>query len=400
MEQNRLSAYRAHYVLEGIAVGLLVLTAMAVIVLHFTRPEIPFTAGMASLEDTVNARVLRVLHEESATDPSGLVRVSQTLEMVILARGEYEGRQIEVVYNGLGPDVDSIRFKPGQQALLMVSEWPDEPTFYAVADHVRWWPLGALALLFALVTVLVGRWQGLRALLGLVLGGLTIGGFILPQILALRDPVVVSLAGMALLMGITLYLIQGWNSIAHTALLGLLASLAFTGLLAWLWTSLAHLTGFGSEETLYLQAIGVGVGMRGLLLAGMIIGAAGVLDDVVLAQAVAVYELAATDAHLTARDLYRRGMKVGVAHLASMVNTLMLAYASASLPLIILFYLFPEPWYLTLNRELIAEEIVRTLVGSLGLMLAVPLTTAIAAWMRGNLGKHETEARPIVLGER
>jgi len=188
-------------------------------------------------------------------------------------------------------------------------------------------------------------------------------------------------------LAVTLYLIQGWDMIAHASLLAMLVSLAFTGLLAILWTQIAHLTGFGSEETMYLQAVGVGVQMRGLLLAGMIIGAAGVLDDVILAQALTVFELAEADSTLLRHELYSKGMKIGVAHLASMINTLMLAYASTALPLIILFYLYPEPWYLTINRELIAEEVIRTLVGSLGLMMAVPLTTTIAAWAAGRQGE-------------
>ena len=132
--------------------------------------------------------------------------------------------------------------------------------------------------------------------------------------------------------------------------------------------------------------------MRGLLLAGMIIGAAGVLDDVVIAQSVTVFELATANTALSRHELYRRGLKIGVVHLASMVNTLILAYASAALPLIILFYLYPEPWYLTINRERIAEEIIRGLVGSIGLMMAVPLTTAIAAWVAGTKRIKKQEA--------
>ncbi|HDQ35019.1 MAG TPA: YibE/F family protein [Chloroflexi bacterium] len=371
---------RARYILEGIAVLLLLALVVAAGALHWTRPAPAYTAQPASMDETVYARVLSVRREESMLDQSGLVQVMQELTLEIRSAGAYAGQQIEVTYNGLGPSLETVRFKPGQLALVMISQRGDGAVFYAVADHVRWWPLAGLAAFFAVVTVVVGRWQGLRALLGLALGGVMIGGFILPQILALRDPVWVSVVGTALLMAVTLYLIQGWNPIAHTALLGLLVSLALTGLLAFLWTRLSYLTGFGSEETLYLQAIGVGLGMRGLLLAGMIIGAAGVLDDVVLAQAVTVYEIAGVAPELSSWKLYQRGMKVGVAHLASMVNTLVLAYAGAALPLMILFYLFPEPWYLTINRELIAEEIIRTLVGSLGLMVAVPLTSAIAAW--------------------
>jgi len=131
----------------------------------------------------------------------------------------------------------------------------------------------------------------------------------------------------------------------------MIGSLALTGLLAIVWTDLARLTGFGSEETMFLQATGVTIPMRGLLLAGMILGTAGVLDDVVLAQTITVFELANADPTQRPRVLYTRGMRVGVAHLASMINTLVLAYASTALPLLILFYLYPEPWYLTINRE-------------------------------------------------
>jgi uncharacterized membrane protein len=278
-----------------------------------------------------------------------------------------------------------VSFQAGEKALVRISQRPDggseSLTVYAVADHVRLLPLGILAGVFCLATVFVGRWQGLRALLGLGLTALMIGGFILPQILAHRDPVLVTLVGAALLLGLTLYLIQGWNLTGHAAFLSMILSLLFTGLLAILWTHLAHMTGFGSEETMYLQSTGVTVEMRGLLLAGIILGAAGVLDDVVLAQAVAVFEFTTANPTLDRRALYRHGMEVGIAHLTSMVNTLFMAYASVALPLIILFYLYAEPWYLTLNRELIAEEVLRTLIGSLGLMGAVPLTTLFAAWV-------------------
>jgi uncharacterized membrane protein len=362
------------------AVLLLALLAAVVVALHVTRPPIRYNTQAASLEETVQARVRNVLEESSSTDQNGLVLVSQQLELKILSSGAYHGSQITVAYNGMGPSLQAVRFRKGERALVMVSQRPDGQTFFQVADHVRLTPLAAIVALFVVITLITGRWQGLRAILGLVLSGLLIGGFVLPQILAHRDPVLVSLMGTALLLAVTLYLIQGWNTTGHAAILGMLSSLAFTGLLAILCTNLSYLTGFGSEETMFLQAVGVGVEMRGLLLAGMIIGAAGVLDDVVLAQAVTVFELAEADTSLSRRDLYRRGMKVGVAHLASMINTLVLAYASAALPLLLLFFLYPEPWYLTINRELIAEEIVRTLVGSVGLMVAVPLTTLIAAW--------------------
>ncbi len=378
--QSPQSARTARYLLEGVSVLLLLALVATLGVLHFTRPPTLYAGQNASLEQTVQARVLKVKQESSTTDESGLVQISQTLELEILA-GERQGQKVEAQYHGLGPRLRDVQFRPGEQALVMVSKNPltGEMTF-AVADHVRLWPLGALAAVFALATVLVGKWQGLRALGGLLLSLALIAGFIIPQILAGRNPMAVSLLGTALLMAVTLYMIQGWNPAGHSALLGMLGSLGITALLAIFWARVAHLTGFGSEETLYLQATGVTLDMSGLLLAGIVIGAAGVLDDVVLAQAVTVFELTAVNPTLKSRELYRRSMKVGNAHLASMVNTLILAYVSVALPLLILFNLYPEPWYLTLNREFIAEEVVRTLVGSLGLLLAVPLTTVIATW--------------------
>ena len=369
-----------HYVLEGAAVLLLVALTALIVVLHITRPEIPYSAQVAALESTVQARVLSVGNEESTVDESGLIMVFQELELEIVSKGEHQGQTITVSYNGMGPTLEVVRFRKGQQALVMISKRPDGQTFFQVADHVRLGPIAIIVGLFIVLTLGIGRGKGVRALLGLGLSALLIGGFIMPQILAHRDPTLVSLAGAALLLAATLYLIQGWNSTGHAALLGMLAALAVTGALSVGWTRLTYLTGFGSEETMFLQAVGVGIEMRGLLLAGMIIGAASVLDDVVLAQSVTVFELAAANAGLSRGELYRRSMKIGIAHLASMINTLVLAYASAALPLLLLFYLYPEPWYLTINRELIAEEIVRTLVGSVGLMLAVPLTSIIAAW--------------------
>jgi uncharacterized membrane protein len=387
----------ARYLLEAGAVLALAILATVVLALHLTRPPISYAQEqLPGVSTTVRARVEKIEEETQSEDEGGLITVHQKLTLRIMSAGPYEGQVITTDYNGMGPTLNAVRFRQGSSALLMISEVSLTPpgtenggdsgdeekrVLYQVADHVRLVPLAIITALFAVITIAVGRWQGLRALLGLALSGLFIGGFILPQILAHRDPVLVTMVGTGLLVAATLYLIQGWNVVGHTALLAMLTSLAVTGALAILWTQVAYLTGFGSEETLYLQATGINIGMRGLLLAGIILGTAGVLDDVVIAQAVTIFELSAASPEATFRTLMQRGMRIGVSHLTSMVNTLVLAYAGTALPLFILFYLYPEPWYLTINRELIAEEIIRALVGSVGLMLAVPLTTGIAAWV-------------------
>jgi uncharacterized membrane protein len=368
-----------HYLMHSIGILVIVILTALTISLHATRPEIGNREQNNSQETTLRARVLNILDENVSPEANGLVTVYQELEIVILTPGEYQGFVTTVEYYGQGPSENLVRFRQHAQALVMTSRNPDGTTKFLVADHIRLIPIVLITLLFSGITLLIGRWQGTRALLGLVLSGLVIAGFIVPQILALRDPTLVSLVGTALLLSITLYLIQGWNFAAHSAMLGMLASLAVTGILSWLWTRFAYLTGFGSEEALFLQASGIGIQMRGLLLAGIIIGAASVLDDVVIAQSVSVFELSHTSNTLTQRELYQKGMRIGRTHLASMVNTLILAYTSTALPLMILFFIYPEPWYLTINRELIAEEIIRAVVGSSALMLAVPLTTLIAS---------------------
>lgn len=380
------SAHTNQYLLEGVAILSLILLIIALGVLHVTRPPEKFTSQNATQENTVQAKVLAVGDETVSEMPTGEQLYSRDIEVQILSEGPFEGQTMTLNQRRM-EQTSSITPRAGQRVLIILAQQPDGQVVPFLADRVRLTPLALLAALFVAVTLGVSRGQGLRALLGLLLSLAAIGGFILPQLLAGRAPLLVTFVGMGTLMAVTLYLIQGWNIRTHTAFLALLGCLSVTALLALLWVEVSALTGFGSEETLYLQATGVTLDMRGLLLAGIVIGASGVLDDVVLAQAVSVYEIAEANPALTVREIFRRGMKIGNAHLASMVNTLVLAYASTALPLIILFALYTEPWYLTLNREFIAEEVVRTLVGSLGLLLAVPLTTAIAAWMAPQMGE-------------
>ncbi|HOS79449.1 MAG TPA: YibE/F family protein [Anaerolineae bacterium] len=380
------SAHTNQYLLEGVAILSLILLIIALGVLHVTRPPEKFASQNATQENTVQAKVLAVGDETVSEMPTGEQLYSRDIEVQILSEGPFEGQTMTLNQRRM-EQTSSITPRAGQRVLIILAQQPDGQVVPFLADRVRLTPLALLAALFVAVTLGVGRGQGLRALLGLLLSLAAIGGFILPQLLAGRAPLLVTFVGMGALMAVTLYLIQGWNIRTHTAFLALLGCLSVTALLALLWVEVSALTGFGSEETLYLQATGVTLDMRGLLLAGIVIGASGVLDDVVLAQAVSVYEIAEANPALTVREIFRRGMKIGNAHLASMVNTLVLAYASTALPLIILFALYTEPWYLTLNREFIAEEVVRTLVGSLGLLLAVPLTTAIAAWMAPQMGE-------------
>jgi uncharacterized membrane protein len=264
---------------------------------------------------------------------------------------------------------------------------------FHVTDYVRSSPLLWLTVLFVAVTILLNGWQGLRSLMGMGVSLVVIGGFIVPQILDGRNPVVVAVLGSVIMMGLSLYLVYGWNSKTHVAVAGLLLSLTVTGLLAVWAVNWSRLSGFGAEEAGFLQVAGVQLDTRGLLLAGIIIGTLGALDDIAIGQASTISELAKANPSLTRRALFTHGMTVGRDHIAAMVNTLLLAYVGAALPLVLMFTVFAEPLGFTINREIIAEEIVRTLVGSLGLLAGVPLTSVIAAYAARRSGERQARTQ-------
>jgi len=373
--------------------GVLILVAFAAIalLLHLRSqpassaatptPRVP--SSTAGDSQTVEARVVRVIETSQVELTPGQSQAVQRLEVEIVS-GPLRGERVEVEHGGMGLTNEYSLYREGDHVLATVSNLPDGGRMLMVTDFVRTGALALLGLVFIGATVLVSGWKGARALIGLVVSFVVLLGFVMPQILAGRDPVLVSVAGSFILLAITLYLTQGWALKTHAALLGVFFSLLLTGALASFAVSLARLSGFGSEEAMFLQAAGTSVNLRGLLLAGMIVGTLGVLDDVIVGQASAVMELAEANPALRGawRELYRRAMNIGHDHIAATVNTLVLAYVGAAMPLLLLFQLYPEPWGMTLNREMIAEEIVRTLVGSLGLIAAVPITTFIASLLR------------------
>jgi uncharacterized membrane protein len=262
-----------------------------------------------------------------------------------------------------------------------------------ISDFRRTGPLVGIVALFIGLVVLVGRGKGLRSLGGSLFSLGVIFAFILPQILEGRDPVGVSIIGSILLLSASTYLTYGWNIKAHAAVAGMTISLALTGGLAWLFVGWARLTGMAMEESAFLvMEIGPDVNLRGLVLGGIIIGSLGVLDDVCVGQASAIIELLKANPDLSWLDLFQRSLNIGTDHIAAMVNTLLLAYVGGSMPLMLAFTLYQEPLWRRINREPIAEEIVRTLVGSAGLVLAVPITGLLASLLaRWSLSQRSEE---------
>ena len=273
---------------------------------------------------------------------------------------------------------------------VMLGYTPDAPpgSQYYLADFQRRGPMLVLAVLFAVAVVVLGRMRGFRALVGLGFTMVLLVTFLIPAVLEGKSPVAVAVVTASGILLVNLYLAHGLSLRTTTAVVGTLASLALIGVLAVAFVGATNLTGMGSEEASFLQAASARVNLEGLLLGGIIIGSLGVLDDVTVTQASAVWELHLANPTVGPAGLYRSALRIGRDHVASTVNTLVLAYAGASLPLLILLVEANRRVSDVLTGETVAAEIVRTLVGSVGLVASVPITTALAALVVGGGRGH------------
>ncbi|MER8057666.1 MULTISPECIES: YibE/F family protein [unclassified Streptomyces] len=267
----------------------------------------------------------------------------------------------------------------GEQVVAAYEPTAPKDLQYSVADVDRKFPMALLAGVFALAVVVVGRLRGVMALVALAVSFLVLNQFILPAILQGSNPLLVAVIGASAIMLIALYMCHGLSARTSVAVLGTLISLSLIGLLGSVFIGWAALTGNTDDSTGLIHGLYPEIDMSGLLLAGVIIGSLGVLDDVTVTQTSAVWELHEANPTMGPRGLYRAAIRIGRDHIASVVNTLVLAYAGAALPLLLLFSIAQSSVGTVANSELVAEEIVRTLVGSIGLVASVPVTTALAA---------------------
>ncbi len=303
---------------------------------------------------------------------------SQCLVVAIrMTDGPAPGREIETV---IPIEPATPRFAVGDEIVLAYAGGdPADGQSYQLVDFQRDVPLALLAGLFALAVLALGRWQGLKALvaLGISFGVLVL--FVLPAIIAGENPLLVAVVGAGVIMFVVLYLTHGLSARTSTAVLGTMVSLALIGVLGALWAAFAKLTGLDEDTATLVGLLDQSIDTRGLLLAGVVIGALGVLDDVTVTQTSAVWELRAANPSLSRRELYTAALRIGRDHVASAVNTLVMAYAGAALPLLLYSSVSGVGLGNIVTSQSIAQEIVRTLVGSIGIVAAVPVTTALAA---------------------
>lgn len=351
-------------------------TVVGLVVLWPGDVESDFATDIAV--DTERAEVVRVEERTCA----GFEQQQCQLVTARLESGPDAGEtvQIQLGTSGLDPDVD-----PGDEVHVAESAEPPpgaEPvtgTGYTLVDFERRRPMLILAAIFVAAVLLFARLRGALSLAGLAFSVAIVLLFIVPAILDGESPLAVAVVGSLAVALITIPLAHGGGPKSLSALLGTAASLLLTAALAVLFTELTHLTGLATEEAAFLQVGQADLSLQGLLLAGMVIGALGVLDDVTVSQASTVLALRRANPALGFGELFGRALQVGRDHVSATVNTLVLAYIGAALPILLLFSTADLGVSDVLNTEIVAKEIVATLVGSIGLIAAVPLTTALAA---------------------
>lgn len=320
----------------------------------------------------------------------GISSKEELLEGVItrLGKGETEiiitdkilkGKKITISNEKITNQV--ISNSVGDKVIVTHYKNAEGTSVFFISDYVRQTPLLILFLIFLILVVVIGRWRGITSLIGMVISFIIIFQFVLPLISIGNNPVLIVLMSSLLIVPATFYLSHGFNKKTTVAIISTLLSLVVIGILVTVFVNAAKLSGLSTEEAQFLQVMKSDlINIKDLLLAGMMIGILGILDDITISQAAVVFKLKEINKKLSFKDLYEKAMSIGHDHIASLVNTLILVYTGAALPLLLLFINNPKPFGQVINNEIIAVEIVRSLVGSIALILTVPVSTIIAVY--------------------
>lgn len=351
--------------------------------------------NISNSDKIFKAKVINILEESELVNNNEEKIKQQNLKLLGL-EGDFKNK--EIIFYGIG-DIEIIggkTYSVGDTVLVTATfNSTDNSYNYYITGDVRTNSLFLIALLFLISLIIVGKFKGLRSLISLIITFVIIIFFMVPKIMAGFNSVFIVVIGSIFILGTIIYLTEGFNLKAHLAVVSIFISLLLTIGISWLFIELTKLTGVFSEDVFALINIGsVSINFKGILLAGMIIGSLGVLDDVIISQIASVEQLLKANINQTRKELYKKAYNIGVSHISSMTNTLFLAYAGASLPILILFVSSNNPFTSLeqiINNEAISTEIVRALSGSIGIILSVPISTFIATWVlssrKNNLNK-------------
>lgn len=353
-----------------------------IVFLFFTKQVLAQTSStfVPPKQEYYKAQVLRIIREGSR-DIQSYKNFFQFIEVRFL-EGPEKGKTASFENGGSLKTVKQKSLKKGDQ-IVVLRVTQNGKVSYSVWDRLRLNYIYFSVIGFFALILIFGGLKGIGSILGMIVSFGVLIGFIVPQILNGRDPILVSILGSLAILLITIYLAHGISRRTTSAVISTFVSLTLTGILAFIFVKIFYLSGLGDENSYMLQMGNLSINPQGLLLGGIIIGALGVLDDITTTQSAAIFELYKLDRKLSITDLFAKGYIIGREHIASLVNTLILAYAGASLGLFVIFVLNPQniPVWVILNSETISEEIVRAIAGSIGLILAVPITTVIASYI-------------------
>jgi len=353
----------------------IIITNLILLAFFIFNSTLPVFAQDMS-EETLEATITQIM-EEKEIEVMEEKQLYQKLELLV-TKGSLKDKKI-IIEEGNMPLANLQKYKAGDQLVVSYSKDLEGNDVFFITDYIRRNSLFWLFTLFIILAVIIAKWQGIASLLGMAASFFIIFKFILPRILAGSDPIQTAILGSLFIIPVNFYLSHGFNKKTTAAIAGTVIALIITGILAGIFVEAAKLTGFASEEAGFLQVARQGeINIKGLLLAGIIIGALGVLDDITISQSAVVFQLKKTNSKLKQKELYEKAMDIGKDHISSMINTLVLVYTGAALPLLLLFVDNPHPFSEIINYEIVADEVIRTLVGSIGLILAVPITTIIA----------------------
>lgn len=338
-----------------------------------------------TLENGVVKEVLEEVKDEepaSSDASSSQSQVYQKLEVEL--RIENEELRIEVEIGG-EQQSNTIEYEEGDKVVVSVTKGPDDQDYYYVTGYQRTGSIIFLTVTFLFVVILVSGLDGFRSIGGLLLSLVVVFVFIIPSILNGSNPIWISVIASLVLVPVTFYLSHGLKKDTTIAVVSTLVSVLITGLLASYFMNATHITGTGIEDAFFLQTTSdLPINLPNLLIAGIIISSLGILDDVTIAQVSLVDKLYEKNSKQDFIELYKESMSLGRHHISSMVNTLVLTYTGSSISLLLLFSVTGTAMHNLLNLEVVALEIVRTLVSSIALMLAIPLTTVVASYSKVN----------------
>lgn len=362
--------------------------------IHTTEDALTMDAASTPSEEYFSfpydkGTVLRIVEEGEEELAEGFVQPFRTVE-IRLDSGDRKGETVMVTQYGEGFEERGREFVPGDRVIVSMGEYGGELSYF-IHDHYRLPTMGWFFALFLALAAAFAGIRGLTSVIGLAFSVGVLGLYVVPSIINGGDPLMVTIVAALLIAIFSVYFSHGVNIRTTIAIAAILLTMIAAALVASLLVSAAQLSGLGTEEAFYLQIGMQSVNLKGLLLGGILLGALGVLDDVVTAQVAAVDEIRKADPSLGFKELYRRGKSVGSEHIASLVNTLALAYVGSSLPLFLLFKMNATlPAWVIANGEIVTEEVVRTLAGSIALVLAVPVSTVLAAYVLSKLppGTH------------